>query len=53
MNKNLYFYWLRLYNFLQFLRMEGYIEQITYDEMSDNLMNIKGAVMDEDEKEEK
>jgi hypothetical protein len=42
--------WLRIYNFFEFLFMEGYIEQSTYESMVDNIMTFKlFAITEEDQ----
>ena len=51
-----YYNWLKVMNFIQFLEEEDYITQNTYNDMMDNMMDIKECVEDwieiEEEKKE-
>lgn len=44
-----YMHWLKLMNFIEFLFMEGYIEQGTYNEMQNSVMVFKEFASDEPE----
>ncbi len=44
--------WLKIYNFLEFLLMEGYIEQGTYESMVDAIMTFKIFAYEDKEEED-
>ena len=48
-NRTKYMDWLSLYNFLEFLHNEEYIEDTTYSAMCDRLMTLKEFAFTDEE----
>jgi hypothetical protein len=46
-----YYHWLTLYNFIYFLRAENYIEDVTFQEMKEHIIHLKGLALDQDDKD--
>jgi hypothetical protein len=46
---SLYLKWLRVFHFIEFLRLENYIEENTCDSMIDAMSSLKQLVIEDDD----